>query len=254
MSRPIVEPSTPLDLGKKGFSINQLQRRPVYPDQTAELGLPTTVIYMPLIGNGPNVDNDPMVGPAMSFELDATAPFGGYVTRSTPAIDSYFTFMVNMQPQGSIWGLSWVYGIGPDYGIVETSVASVIYQSPERQSGCPIGKIQPPNEAYGGPLNYMAFSTQDAYNATDDYAFIDGMQVWVIGGDVGSPLTDFADTSNPCATGGGDDPFTGYTIWDGGPGWYRFRFQVTDKNASSTNYRHRINHIGLIRLDDSGYL
>lgn len=257
MSKPIVEPSTPLGLARQGFNIRELQRRPVYPGLSQTLGGVTQTIYLPLIGNSPNTDDcltQSSSASSMNWQVDVTAPGGGYVTRDVPADESCFTFMAQMWPTGSVWGLTYVYGVGPDYGMFDISVASLVYESSERQTGCPAGKIQGWDEAYGPELNYMLLATQDAYDASPAYQPLNGDDPFVIGGDPGDPLTDFTDVGNPCADNVGHDQFTGFNMWDGGPGWYRFRFQVNGKNASSSDYRCRITHIGLIRLDDAGYL
>ncbi len=253
MSRPVGEPSVPLNQARQGYGIRQLQRRPVISNPFTDFGVDTNEVYLPRIGNGTTNCNDAGIGPSMAYTLDTAAPAGGYVTRGTPAVDSYFEFDVLLVPQGGIFGLAYMWGNGPDYGIFTISVASLLYQSELRPSGCPVGKIEPCDGAYGDGPVFKDLSQQDAYDAgAPFYEILGGDLTWIIGGEVGDPLTDFTDVGNPCANNAGNDPFSGYNIWDGGPGWYRIRFQVTSKNASSSDFRCRIPRICVLRLNDSG--
>lgn len=252
MSRPVGEPSVPLRQVQQGYGIRQLQRRPTVTSQLADFGVDTKEVYLPRVGHGPANCNDAGIGPDMSYALDAAAPAGGYVTRGTPAINSYFEFDILLAPQGGIFGLHYIWGIGPDYGKFTVSVASLLYQSELRPSGCSEGKIEPCDLAYGVGPTFMNMTQQDAYNAAPAYDILASDIVWIIGGNVGDPLTDFSDVGNPCADNAGNDPFSGYNIWNGGPGWYRIRIQVTSKNASSSDYRCRIARFAVMRLNDTG--
>ncbi len=252
MSRPVGEPSVPLTQARQGYGVRQLQRRPVIGSETAEFGAATQEIFLPAIGNFSNNCADPLIGSSMIYTLDVTAPGGGgYVTRVTPDQGSYFEFDILLTPQNAIFALGLIFGRGPDYGKFTISIASLLYQSELRPSGCPAGKIQPCDGSYGDDPVFFDLDTQDAYSVAPTYE-VYGQLNLIPGGNVGDPLTDLTDVGNPCADNTGLDPLLGMGIMDGGPGWYRVRVQVNDKNASSTDYRCRIVRFACVRLNDTG--
>ncbi len=251
MSRPIVEPGTPLTQGKQTYGIRQLQRRPTL-NGPAEFGAATQPIYLPAFANVTNCD----VSTGVAWNWDFTTWSGGYVTKATsPGDGDNFSFMALLSPQGSIWQLSYTYWVGPSYGKVATSIASLGYQLDTRPSGCPVGKIQPWDVGYGDNLNYLTLGawTQDCYNVAESQALVDGTGILQVipGGDNGDPLTDLSDAGSQCADGGGLDPYTSVLVMDGGPGWYRFQLAVNGKNASSSGFKFRISSATLVRLDDA---
>ncbi len=249
MSRPLTEQGVALTQGRQGFSINQLQRRPALPG-LSQFGATTQQIYLPAFANVTNGD----VGTGVAWIWDFTTWSGGYVTKATsPADGDYFSFMALLYPQGSVWQFSYTYWIGPSYGKVLASIASLGYELDTRPSGCLPGKIQPWDVGYGDPLNYLSpVSAQDCYNVAEIQATPDGTGIFqmIPGGDNGDPLTDFSQIGNSCADGGGADPYTQVSVMDGGPGWYRFKLAVEGKNLESSGFKFRISSATLVRLDD----
>jgi len=251
VSRPIIEPGVPLGQARQGYDIRQLQRRPAR-NGIADFGTTTQEIHLPAFANVTNGD----VSTGVAWVWDFTTWSGGYVTRSTsPSDGDHFSFMALLSPQGSIWQFSYTYWIGPDYGKVMSSIASLGYELSGRPSGCPQGKIQPWDVGYGDALVYLSpsGSTQDCYNVAETQALVNGTGIFQVipGGDVGAPLTDLTDVGSPCADNVGQDPYTSVNVMDGGPGWYRFKLAVEGKNASSSGFKFRISSATLVRLDDA---
>jgi len=250
VSRPIIEPGVPLGQARQGYDIRQLQRRPAR-NGIADFGTTTQQIYLPDLANVTNGD----VSTGVGWNWDFTTWSGGYVTRATsPADGDHFSFMALLSPAGSIWQFSFTYWIGPSYGKLKASIASLGYELVSRPSGCPAGKIQPWDAGYGDALNYVSRVAwlQDCYNAAESQALVDGTGLFQVipGGDIGAPLTDLTDVGNPCANGSGNDPYTAVNVMDGGPGWYRIKMNVEGKNASSSGFKFRVSTATLVRLDD----
>lgn len=249
MSRPIVEPSTPLDLGKKGFSIHQLQRRPAQ-GGFSDFGATTQEVFLPEFADSTNSDASSGVG----WIGNADSYGGGYVTRTTsPSDGDYFSFMSYFAPIGGVFSFRFLNYVGPDYGILRFEIASLGYELTERPSGCPGGKIQDFVPSYGDAITYLSMGTHDGYSAVEGQPFsgLSNFQL-IVGGDLGAPLTDLSDASNQCADNTGADPYSGFPIIDGGPGWYRTRIRVDGKNASSTGYKFRVTRVAWSRVDDLG--
>lgn len=253
MTRPIVEPNTPRAQAGSEWSIQQLQRRPQITPAVTEFGVGTQIPYLPEFADSSNADQSGGIG----FTFDNTSYGGGYVARTNPLLAAdgdYFTFMALLSPIGSIWSFRYLHWVGPAYGKLEVEMASLGYDLAARPSGCPQGKVQPYNAAYGDALSYLNMGINtDGYNAVEQQV-TGGFSDFVIevGGQPGDPLTDFTDIGNECADGAGFDPFNSVAVMDGGPGWYRVKIKINGKNASSTGYNFRISSVAWSRVDDLG--
>lgn len=177
---------------------------------------------------------------------DASFAHGGYIGAT--ADTSYFTSLIQLAPKGAIFQLSIRMATGPDFGRVSFALTSLEYESASRPSGDTTGKIAPVDGAYGtfsyidmipaaSTFNFEGYSA----SATGDFTFT-GTIPFIMGGDVGDPLTDFETAVS--------DPLTGFKLTDGGPGWYRIKCYVDGKNASSSGYKTRISEILLTRRAD----
>ncbi len=230
MSRPIGEPSVPLTQARQGYTDRQLLRRPSV-NAFSEFGATTQPIWLQAFAQPTNCE----------------------VIGTTQWVYD-FSFMALLSPQGSIWQLSITWWTGPDYGKMDFSMASLEAPPTDRPLGCPPGKIQPWDQAYGDALVYIqpVGSFQDFYSVTETQELVGGQGILqiVVGGSLGDPLTDLNEIGNVCANNTGADPYTLVNVMDGGPGWYRFLLQINGKNASSTGYRFRISSAALVRLDD----
>lgn len=167
---------------------------------------------------------------------------GYYGNDTTPGTADYFSFMVQLAPRGSVWGLAWSADVGPDFGKATLALASLLYQREDRPSGDPQGKIDDGFDETDTDIDYVDITTIDCYSAT---AAVAGQASWVglvVGGEPGDKLTDFG--------GLGTDPLTGYSLIDGGPGWYRLKVRVNGKHASSSSYKLRFRDVGVGRLGD----
>ncbi len=252
MSRPITEEGVALTQGKQGFGIHQLQRRPAF-NSLGDFGSQTQEIFLPAFADITVAD----VGATGCTWLgDAASYGGGYVTKATaPADGDSFSFLTYFGPSGSVWSFRFLFYEGEDYGILKTQLASVAYESPDRPSGCVGGKIQPYDSAYGTALSYIDTGwAQDCYAAVlaQPVTSLPGNLQVIVGGDLGDPLTDMSDTVNVCSNVIGADPYTGFTVMDGGPGWYRTKMVIDGKNASSAGFRFRVTRVAWQRIDDAG--
>lgn len=186
----------------------------------------------------PGIDED-----GYTWVNDASFVGGGYVEGT--ADGDYFTCMVLLGPKGSIWQITWRAAQGPDFGRFTFALASLGYESNLRPSGDNTGKIAPVDGAYGS-FTYIDLATThsyDAYNPADvGEVRVSSSTPFIVGGDEGDPLTDFFT--------GNTDPMTGFTLMDGGPGWYRFKVYTDGKNAASSGYRVRISNIVFSRRAD----
>ncbi len=252
MSRPIGEPSVPLSQARQAYGTRQLQRRPAQ-GGLSDFGGQTQEVFLPAFADITVAD----VGPTGCTWLgDAASYGGGYVTKATsPGDGDSVSFLSYFAPAGSIWSVRYLFYEGPGYGKLRTEIASVGYQLDTRPSGCPGGKIQPYDSAYGDALVYLDTGwLQDCYAAVEaqPVTSLPGNFQLVVGGNLGDPLTDLSDVGNPCADGSGQDPLTGFLVMDGGPGWYRTQFRVDGKNAASSGFRFRITRVAWSRIDDAG--
>jgi hypothetical protein len=223
--------------------VEQLER--TKPDAGVSLfGSSHQAVPLGYYGSGaPNLD---VVGYA--WVADATSYGGGYVEAD--ADDDYFTGLVLLEPKGSVWQFNYRHSAGPDYGRFRVGLASLEYESADRPSGDSEGKIAPVDGSYGS-FSYVELTPGvggiDLYSATaiGDLASSNS-NPFIVGGDVGDPLSSF--------TALGNDPYTGFPIMDGGPGWYRMKIYTDGKNASSSGFRIRLSEVILTRrADDNAY-
>ncbi len=250
MSRPIGEPSVPLNQARQAYGTRQLQRRPAL-GGLSDFGSQTQEVFLPEFADSSNSNASPGVG----WDGDAASFGGGYVTRATsPSDGDYFSFMSYFGPTGSVWSLRFLAYSGPDYGNLKTEIASLGYQLEDRPLGCPAGKIQDYTPAYGPALVYFDIGLSwNGYSASEaqPFAALSNAQL-IVGGDLGDPLTDLTDVGNQCANGSGNDPQTLFPIMDGGPGWYRTKISVNGKSGSSSGFRFRVTRVAWSRVDDQG--
>lgn len=194
---------------------------------------------------------DILASSGVDWVYDTAPSSGGYATRATPAQDAFFAVLVALHPEASIWGFTFTYYGGSDYGVIAVDIASLLYQSALRSSGNDAGKIQDVFRSgtdilanYGSDPTFLNLATLDAYNATPfGESNYPGTLTFIPGGAEGAALTNLSVST---------DPYTGLSISDGGPGWYVIRFQVRTKNASSSNYRFRIPRVSVLRVPDGG--
>lgn len=170
---------------------------------------------------------------------------GGYL--GSTALNDYITMLVLAHPQGSIWGLRVLGDTGPDFGITRVAIASVGYQLASRPSGSTSGKIQDRAGGYGTSPSYKQMVQYDLYSAglTVGGLTSNGFVPFIPGGAEGAVLSSLS--------AGGTDPYTGYHISDGGPGWYLIRFLTVGKNGASTGYKIRLSDIVWHRVADDGW-
>lgn len=178
---------------------------------------------------------------------DPTSFRCGYAEATTEG--AFFSGLVLLEPKGSVWHFNNRRSEGPDFGKYTISLASLVYESPLRGGTLAdqAGKIGPSDGSYAGsepPFAYVDLATADAYAsvAVNDYAPETVNPPFIVGGEVGDPLTDFVT--------GITDPFLGFQLMDGGPGWYRLRVMVEGQNPSSTGFRCRISEAILTRRSD----
>lgn len=220
--------------------VEQLERVPAarYLTQFGTWHQQLPLVFYDAAAAPPGIDVD-----GYSWVNDASFVGGGYVEGTADA--KYFTGMVLLGPKGSIWQITWRAANGPDFGRFTFALASLLYESDLRPSGDPTGKIAPVDGAYGSftYIDLATTHTYDGYAATDlGEVLVSSSVPFIVGGDEGAPLTDF-DT-------GVTDPMTGFTLMDGGPGWYRFKVYTDGKNASSSGFKVRISNILFTRRAD----
>lgn len=179
-----------------------------------------------------------------SWTRDSAFTHGGYLgcTAST----AYFTFLWYLGRKGGIYGVRYRASGDVDYAKLTFSMASLGYELPSRPSGIASGKIQPTSGAYGTTPSQVDKFTHDWYSAVPlAETIFNAQEVFVVGGDEGDALTTFTSST---------DPMLGYSIMDGGPGWYKAKVRVNGRNvANTTGYKLRIPELVLCRLDDDGY-
>jgi len=177
--------------------------------------------------------------------VDSTVRYGAVRTNAhlrTPAVNDYLTHGVTLGPTGSIWGLSLTYKGGPDCGKIQFALGSVATPNPNRAGVSDEATLTEDIPTYINLRNGLI----DTYNSSASDVSHNGLiGVFRMMGAAGDPFT---------AISVGADAYTLYDTIDGGPGFYRLRAKVTDKNASSSGYRAEITGLAYIRLDDAGSL
>lgn len=196
--------------------------------------------YFDSVDAPPNID-------FLTFDWATDSAYRGCGYCGATANGSYFSWLVNLSPRGSVWHV-YINAAGDvDYGKLTISFGSLVYESTERGSGELSGKIGPADASYPGSLpafTYVDLATIDCYesggfteNSTGGSSY-----PFIVGGVTGTPLTDF--------TTGITDPVTGFTLMDGGPGWYRMRVKVDGKNGASSGYKARVTDVRVVRKAD----
>jgi hypothetical protein len=156
----------------------------------------------------------------------------------TAALNDYFTLPVTLGPKGSAWGLFGTWKLQSTGGIFKVTLASVPDTAGELADS-------PGTLSFLNPLALNGVTYfDDTYQAVTSY---DGgsnvfSQCFVLGGDDGAAFTSVT----------GTDAHTGFPIIDGGSGVYRWKLQVTGKNASSSGYRVDLMALAWARIDASG--
>lgn len=176
---------------------------------------------------------------------DAAAPFGGdYGSQTTQ--NAYFMVGAILGPAGSRWAFDVWRMTGPDFGIctVEWQTQALLdssYGTPQEQA------ILSPDTGASWYTSTGAFNTFDCYAAAPGNSAVYSVSLITPKGSAGQMLTangtadaNYSSTSN--MQGGG----AGSVFW-----WARFK--VATKNASSTNYKMRINLLRLRRQDTGGF-
>lgn len=184
---------------------------------------------------GPKTDASAIGGALFSNSVHG-APNG---SAHTPAIHDYFTAPVMLGPKGSAWVLFGNWKLQPNGGQFKISLASIVDTAGELE------------DSSGGGMTYIDTLAgigylDDTYQAVSSY---DGgssvySQSLVIGGGDGDPFT----------TVTGTDPDTGFPIIDGGAGVYRWKLEVTGKNAGSSGYAVDLMNMTWARADKFGLI
>lgn len=208
----------------------------VAPSVLATLGLPNQVIPLPSLVVTSGADTT-----GFTWTRDNAYTGGGYLGCTLN--NSFFGFMVQVS-QGGIFALRMRAGTGPDFAKFKVQVAS-LDAPPIGRSGDPTGKIE---GSSSGTISLVTLTSAiDTYSAIvggeDDP--INGQLVFVVGGDPGDPLTTFL---------GPSDPGTGYSIMDGGPGWYFVKISTDGQNGASSGFKLRFTSMVLTRLNDDGFI
>lgn len=226
---------TPLEsLGDHEKRIRVLER--VTPAAGESLGLPTQVIPLPVlvVSNGADTSG-------FSWTRDNAYTGGGYL--GSTASNAFFRFMVQMS-QGGIHALRMRAGSGPDFGRFKVKIAS-LDAPPLGRSGDDTGKIEGSDSGTISLITVTsAIETYSAIAGGEDDP-INGQLVFVVGGDPGDELTDLTVTT---------DPGTGFSVMDGGPGWYVIEISVDGQNGASTGFKLRFTAMAFVRLNDDGYI
>lgn len=194
--------------------------------------------YFDALDNPPGVD-------FLTFDWVSDPVYRGGGYCGATANNSYFTWLINLSPKGSIWHVFLRAAGSTDYGKLTIAFTSLAYESASRPSGDETGKIAPVDGSYG-TFSYVDLATQECYTAGGfNENVVSGSFPFIVGGDVGDVLTDF--------TTGVTDPFTGFTLMDGGPGWYRIRAKVNGKHASSGGHKMRVTDLRVVRAADDNH-
>lgn len=272
MTQPIREKSPLRTQQNHGWRIDQLERLPGRPTDPIERMYPImqpiplfddTLFYQ--AGNTVNdYDNISFIevdtgcpGNAtrnnFSSDIGASPP-----TTGTPAVADSMIFPVRIGPKGVWGGLNIGYRKGPDYGKFKIS-----YMGPMLEGSGPqwTRTCDPPYSEGGGSWESIR-QAADAGTSADlqwiDYHEPSGLMEincyaaspqlatdgiladFRIAGGEDEALTEFCDPNDVCS--GCPGPNFGAEIYasfwgDGGPGIYWVKFEVTDKDASSSSYK-----------------
>lgn len=184
---------------------------------------------------GPKTDSAAIGGAVFSNSVHG-APNGA---AHTPAVNDYFTAPVMLGPKGSAWVLFGNWKMQSNGGQFKISLASITDTDGQLEDSTDAGITYVDTLAGGGYLD-------DTYQGAPSY---DGgslvfSQSLVIGGDDGDPFTAVT----------GTDPDTGFPIIDGGAGVYRWKLEVTGKNASSSGYAVDLMNLTWARADALGLI
>jgi hypothetical protein len=166
--------------------------------------------------------------------------YNNFGNARTPTVNDYYTWPVNLGPEGSVWALHVHTLQGPDCGTWQPSMASIVYPDPGRSVGDELGTF----DSYGGGTYRTTGGAFSDYIAAQTQGFGTKAMAFRLMGAAGDQWT--ANT--------GTDSGTGVTLINGGPGPYVLKIQVTTKSASSSGYALDICAITFWRLDDSGLL
>lgn len=214
-----------LTLGGSSLPPAPFQPVPFYALQTSQFGGP--------------------IGDASGFngwKIDTAAPGDRLFTNTmdagrsarTPALGDYFTFPVTFGPKGSCWALCGTWKRQANGGTFKITVGTTVDTNGELEDPSLVTFLNP--FALGGSTY-----DDDTYHGTDDYVggvsstFSQGL---VIGGNDGDAFTSVS----------GIDPDTFMPIIDGGAGTYRWKLEVTSKNAASTGYQIDLLEMAWVRL------
>ena len=179
---------------------------------------------------------------ANDWTIDAAYPASGY-WKSTLDL-AYVSFVVNLGPKGSRWGMRPLIAEGINYGKLEVQFASLSWTnyytgSPPYDEGgfTGLGLGQPVE----GGNSFVTLETLDCYAAADNpFRIQSSYRRFRIAGDDGDLGTAFT------------SEITGDYAWDGGSGVHRVKLVTNGKNASSTGNEMRLGGFALFRLDDLG--
>ena len=197
---------------------------PFYALQTSQFG-------------GPIGDNTGFNG----WKADTSAPGGRVFTNTmdaalsprTPALNDYFTFPVTFGPKGSCWALCGTWKRQSNGGTFKVTIGNTTDTSGELADPSTVTFLNP--FALGGSTY-----DDDTYKSTTAYDGVSSTfsQGFVVGGNDGDTFTSVT----------GTDPDTFMPIINGGSGTYRWKLQVTSKNASSSGYEIDLLEMAWVRL------
>lgn len=174
-------------------------------------------------------------GTAYDWTIDTAFTHNGALKSTTNGAQFFFPF--SFTPAGSLWSFSARGAEGSDFGILQIALASIGSPNPNRGGVDDRGTLND-QEADMTFVNVPA-AVVDCYNATPLTEHLYMLNAaFRVHGIAGSPLTAFS----------GTDGYTGFTLMDGGPGWYMVKVFTNGKHASSSGYRINLSSLVIARV------
>lgn len=252
MTQPVQEPTQGRQDQGQDFRTRQLFRRPTMSTAGYPMWNTPIIVNFAYLNAASNaIESSP--GGAGSYAandwtIDGTYPAGGYWKCTNDV--TYVSWVVNLGPKGSVWGIRPLIAEGTNYGKLEVQFASLSWTNyytgdPPYEIGQFTGLTGSAGNGYTGgqPVeggnSFVTLDYIDCYAAADNVFRIESdYQKFRIAGDDGVLGTSF--TSN----------IRGWYDWDGGSGLHRVKLVTNGQNASSTGYEMRLGGFALFRLDD----
>lgn len=243
MTRPLGYGSHEQDTAQLRNRVTRLERRPSTAPAAASgdsYGW-ATPLNLALLEHASLESGNQWASTTPTVVNDSTYLHGGY-HRLNDADGQYIRRLVNIGPKGSYWKFLFTGKTGPDYGIMEISIATALESI--SYTGDSIGNE---GELQDGSVSNTNLTwvtlpdTYDMYTGTEalwTYSNVAGFKIMGDPGDVGTAMSS-----------GDYDPSTRH--WDGGPGPVWVEFKINGKNGSSSGYKWRLSSAAMIRVDDN---